>query len=973
MTEPVVLLQTDLVDSMQLADRLGDAAMAAVWTEHNRIARYLLRAWHGQEIDRSDGFLMRFDSVAAAAGYALECHRALAAMHEPLRMRAGIHVGPVRIHENAAEDVARGAKPFDVGGLSIPITSRIMSLAGAGQTLMSADARRALGASMRRVHSHGHWRLKGIEEPFELFEVGDQASPFVPPADAAKAYCVIRRGDLWVPRHEVRHSLPAERNAFIGRSEPLARLTERLQDGARLISILGPGGTGKTRIAQRFGWKWLGDFEGGVWFCDLSQATTRDGLISAVAQGLEVPLGTTPPIEQLAEAIAGRGACLVILDNFEQIMQYARETLGRWLDRAHQARFIVTTRTVLNLDGEEVLSLPQMSRHEGAALFVQRAKASRRDFDLADGEAPRLDSLIGLLDGLPLAIELAAARVRIMSIDALADRMKERFSLLATNAGRTDRHATLRATLDWSWDLLSPAEKTALAQAAVFEGGFGMAAFERVVDLAAVPGAPEAIDVLQSLVDKSWVQQSSASRFGLLQSVQEYAAERLALDGGVPGSGAQATLEAQRRHWRFHAQRSQQQATAGGWIDLDNFVQACRRATACGEATSAASALENTWRVLKLCGPYEAIVPLAQGVRAMPDLAADGGALVEFVLGSALLMLGRVAEAERCLRLGLSRAEEAGLPHHLALLLCQLGEMEIAAGRNADAQCHLDRALALCDAHADSALHCAVLNALGNLHHNAGDLEQARLRYARALEMARQRNDLRWEGGLLGNLGLMNHGLGRSAEARDDYEQALALVRRTGERRWEANIRCNLGLLCSDLGQAGEAREHLQQALSSARLLGHRKLEYTVLCNLGIVAEGQRQLDQARAEYRAAIDIAVATDDRRSQGQACGYLGLLEGRAGHAQASHDALAKAVSLLTESDDQWNLGLLHCGAVEVALGCDRIDAARDAVQRAEAAWIASGTPRESPLRIAIDRVAGLVREHRTGDAMTSARAG
>ena len=212
-----------------------------------------------------------------------------------------------------------------------------MSIAMGGQILLSSDARQGLNEEWLRVQSHGHWRVKGLDEPIELFEIGRAEEPFLPPPDADKAYRVVLQDELWVPVREVRHSLPAERDAFVGRAQALADLSRRIQSGVRLVSVLGMGGTGKTRLVTRYGRNWLGEFPGGAWFCDLAAARSLDGVVNAVAQGLDVPLGRDEPVVQLGHAIAGRGRCLVILDNFEQVARHAEQTLGRWLDRAGEA------------------------------------------------------------------------------------------------------------------------------------------------------------------------------------------------------------------------------------------------------------------------------------------------------------------------------------------------------------------------------------------------------------------------------------------------------------------------------------------------------------------------------------------------------------------------------------------------------------------------------------------------------------
>jgi predicted ATPase len=207
------------------------------------------------------------------------------------------------------------------------------------------------------------------------------------------------------------------------------------------VTRSGLGGIGKTRLALRFAWVWRGDYPGGTWFCDLASARSVDGIVHAVARGLNVPLGRADPVQQLGAAISGRGECLVVLDNFEQVAAHAEATLGTWLERAPLARFVVTSRELLGIAGEQVLALGPLPRDDAVTMFRIRARAAggAAAFDAVDEAA--LSPLVDLLDGFPLAIELAAARTRLLRPLALLQRMSDRFKLLVSRSGRIDSFA----------------------------------------------------------------------------------------------------------------------------------------------------------------------------------------------------------------------------------------------------------------------------------------------------------------------------------------------------------------------------------------------------------------------------------------------------------------------------------------------------------------------------------------------------
>lgn len=901
---PLALLLTDVVDSTRTNERVGDTAMARWWARHDAAARALMAQWRGREVGRTDGFLIVFESADDAAAFALAYHREIERIEPPMRARAGLHFGAVRLRRNAKADIERGATPFEVDGVALPVAARVMSAAMGGQTLLSGDAFAALTRpAAARARAHGHWRVKGIADPIEIVEIGDENAPLAPPPDSDKAYRVVRDGQTWISARDLPSHLPAERDRFIGRGEALREVAARVDRGARLVTLAGIGGIGKTRLALRYARGWLGDFDGGAWFCDLAAARGLDGVVHAVAQGLEVTLGRADPVRQLAGALAGRGHCLVVVDNFEQVVDFAEATLGAWLEAAPQAVFVVTSRTHVNIAGEQVLPIEPLTHDEAKAMFVERARAAGRPAAGDAAETASIGPLVDLLDRLPLAIELAASRARLMSPATLLRRMGERFDLLARHSRPHDRQATLRAALDWSWQLLSAAERSALVQLTVFDAGFTLDTAQAVLDTAGGIWAP---DLVQSLLEKSLLRTRSGERLDMLVTVQQYATER------GRAEAAAALGDAARRHWAHFAAFDERRALAERCVEADNLVTACRRATAAGDADAALDLLATTWFVLRATGPYRAAVELAKQVLDMPVLRADQRARALTVAGSAQTSLGRTDEARALLVRALAALPAACRARAEALLA--LGQLESIAGDAGQAAALLAEALALACNGDTASLHCRVLMALGALASESSRLEEARAYDEAALAIARGAGDRRREGLLLGNLGALHHQLGHQDAAAAAYEQAAALALQVGDRAGEGHQRSNLGLLRLEQGRLDEARRELAAAASIAAAMGHVRLQGVTQCNLGLAFEAEDRLEPALAAFEAAL--ATAGDDRRAQGQYRVYVGRTLLRLGRTAAADDCLAAAADLLAGGANSWAGCLLRCADAELA---------------------------------------------------------
>jgi tetratricopeptide (TPR) repeat protein len=516
----------------------------------------------------------------------------------------------------------------------------------------------------------------------------------------------------------------------------------------------------------------------------------------------------------------------------------------------------------------------------------------------------------------------------------------------------------LRAAFDWSWSLLGNADKAALAQLSVFEGGFTLRSAEAVLEQAADAQASWSLDSIQSLVDKSFVRQSGEHRFDLLGTVQEYAADHLSTADRYPGSGPQARAAAHQRHGAFFAGLSEKEAIADGCAEIDNLVAACRRAVARADAAIAVGTLENAWAALKLRGPFRAGADLAASLCAMHGLTPAQLARVERVAGNALDASGQPVEARSHIERALSLARAATDRRSEARALGDLGNLCRNEGRIDESLAHTRAGLELACELGERTLECALRNALGSLRYETGELEQARVEYEAALALARELGDRRWEGGTLGNLANLHVNLGRMDEGRADYEAGLAAAREIGHRQWEGNMLCNLGFLHLTQQRMDEARANFEAALVAAREMGHARLECIALGNLGIALDALGERPQAAARYEAALGVARRIGERRYEGQFLNYLGLLRARTGQLDEARRCLDSSETLLREVSDRISLGVLLCSRAETELLAGAPAAACSALGEARTIASEAGAGPESELGQALARVEKLL---------------
>ncbi len=710
-----------------------------------------------------------------------------------------------------------------------------------------------------------------------------------------------------------RSTLPSERDPFVGREADLDALERARIDGARVLTLVGPGGMGKTRLAIRFGGRTADGWPGGIWFCDLPEARDAEGIASAVAVALGVQLGRGNPIRQLGHAIAGRGPCLLVLDNFDQVVAYAPETVGAWRSQAPDAMFLVTSRERLGLEGERTHAVDPLSVDEAVELFTLRARGLRPGLEFAAEDTAVAREIVGLLDGIPLAIELAAARVRVMSLAQILEGVRKRFRLLAGGSGA--RHETLEVAIDGSWELLAPWERTAWAQCAVFEAGCTLEAASHVLDLSAFPAAPAIVDVVRSLVDKSlvrsWVPPMDAGesvpdvRFGMYVTLQEYARARLRADPA-------AERAAEERHGGFYAREGGDAAIAAVDRDptrrralereLENLVVACRRALARGDVATVASTYHAAWRVLKARGPLGTALALGNDVLADARVQGVGRASVAGSLAEAEWYAGRYDEACAHCTVSLAIAREFADPRLEARAAAFLGRSEFMLGKAEEAGAAFAIALAAARSVGDRPGLGAALNGQGMMLHELGRTEEARGDYEEALAIARDVGDRGMEAVTLVSLGILEHKRGRLDEAAMLFAAALAIHREAGNRRSEGIAHLNLGSVKTDQGRIDEAREHAEAALAIARAIGSRANEGIALAALGELFTEMGDTGEARVRFAQALVIAREIGDRRVEGILIGNLARVDEMLGEAADARAGYERALAIHREVGDR-----------------------------------------------------------------------
>jgi predicted ATPase/class 3 adenylate cyclase len=776
-TGTVSLFFSDIEGSTRLLERLGRDRYAEALEQHRGLLRAAFGRHNGYEVDcEGDSFSVAFQSAAEAAEAAREAQRALAGAEWPdgctLRVRMGLHSGEPLL-----------APPKYVG-LDVHRAARIMAAAHGGQVLLSQTTRDLLGDVV--VRDLGEHRLKDLTRPERIFQLGDGEFP---PLKSLN-----------------RTNLPIAAGPLLGRAAELAQIRQLFEQGARLLTLTGPGGSGKTRLALQAAAELVEEFPDGVFFVALAPLADAAAVAGVVAQALGLR-----PDDDLYSYLTSR-RLLVVLDNAEHLEGVERVVSELLVG---EVVALVTSRAPLHLSAEHEFPVEPLSDEAAAELFVLRAAAVGRSVvpDAIVGELCRR------LDNLPLAVELAAARAKLLAPPAILDRLDQALPFL-TGGPRDapERQRTLRATIEWSYELLSETERVALLRLAVFRGSFGLDAAE------AVAGAE--VDAIASLVDKSLLKPIGEERFLMLETLREFARERLDIAG--------ETAETALRHARWYQQRLLEFAPEREGPRTPELL-------AWYDAESA-----NTWAALDAL--------FGEDVDEALSLADE--------LGLYWIIRGEMKAGRDWLRAALHRD-----PHPTEArvrALARLGHMALQSGELSEAEEVSKQALELATTLQDELDVAKALHFLAATAYMQGEHERAVELGERAVSASERSGDESQLAQAEGGLSLPLTALGRFDAARQLLERNLAFYNRMGNSVNVAVAEINIAEIDLLQGNLASARKRSLRALETCERLGLDVYAATALAIIGAANVADDRLDEAVRMFGEALEAGVRAGDSRT-------------------------------------------------------------------------------------------------------------
>jgi len=808
----VTFLFTDIEGSTALAQKYPDA-MPALLARHNAILHQAARAHRGFVFQIiGDAFCVAFHNAGDGVNAALRAQRLLRDegwSPVPIRVRMGIHTGAAQFNEASKE------APY-AGYATLALTQRILSAGHGGQILLSqstSDLTRDQLPKDAQLVDMGERRLKDIQRPERLYQLS------VP--DLPSAFASLKTLESFP------HNLPTQLTAFIGREKEIAEI-KALLGSSRLVTLTGSGGTGKTRLSIEAGAQELAGFPDGVWMIELAPLSDPAQIIPALAQAFGLQESPFSPLASLvADYLRGK-ELLLILDNCEHLIAACARLADDLLHQCARLKILASSREALGIAGEMAYRTPSLADSESTSLFAERARAANPQFSLTDSNASSIAQICARLDGIPLAIELAAARTKLLSVDQIAARLDDRFKLL-TGGSRTalPRQQTLRALIDWSYDMLSEEERALLRRLSVFAGGWTFEAAEFVY------ANYDVLELLTQLVNKSLVvvdnDGSESTRYHLLETIRQYARDKL-FDAGE-------SSEARCIHGKYFLQMAE---TAEPLLDradsrkLISLLEDERGNVRVALEWTTEKDIESALRILSALqffwvrnGHHAQARILAEaaiaGAEALPPLEGEAAVHRKYLIARVLSTLTAVAMSQ-------------GDHQYAGEVSAKCESYARAIGNNG----LVARALAL---------RCAGRLAIG-------DTEGVEARSREALQCARESDDAFALGLSLGVASEYLMITGKDpAVARDYASQSTKILKEHGYQWAYALILLVMGMVAKYKGDFKLSRESLGNVLPLFREMGDIQRVTMIQSEFGHMDRYEGHIDKAEQAYRETIPV----------------------------------------------------------------------------------------------------------------------
>ncbi len=872
----VTLLFTDIEGSTHLLQQMGES-YANILAEHHQLLRTAFRGHHGHEVDtQGDSFFVAFTRATYAVAAAADAQRALASHSWPegiaVRVRMGLHTGePERFSENYV-------------GLDVHHAARIMSAAHGGQVLLSQTTRDLVqhdlpeGVSLQDLGEH---RLKDLQRPSCLYQlvIMDLPANFPP----------LKTLDVCF------NNLPVQFTPLIGREQEIAAVQNLLlREDVRLVTLTGPGGTGKTRLGLQVVAELSDLFADGVYFVNLAPISDAEFVVPTVAQtlGLREVAGQSLP-ERLQEELQQKQV-LLVLDNFEQVVSAAPQLVDL-LATCPKLKVLVMSREVLHVRAEHEFAVPPLavpdpihlpelgvlSHYAAVALFTQQAQAVKSDFQVTAGNAQAIAEICVRLDGLPLAIELASARVKLFPPQALLARLDQRLHILTSGARDAPvRQQSLRNTIAWSYDLLNAQEQRLFRQLSVFVGGCTLQAIEAVcATLDKSIGVGRVLDGVASLIDKSLLQQREQEgeepRFLLLETIREYGLEALEASGE-----AEATRQAHAAYYLRLAQEAEpelvgpQQAL---WLERleqehDNLRAALEWALeevtdeeAKGRrelALHLSAALKPFW---VMHGHYrEARTFLERALTGSEGESASLRVRVLQATADIAVWQGDYDRSEVLAQQSLALCRELGDTRGIANSIPLLEDVAYTRGKTGEALALAEERVRLLRQIGEPGEVAHALFGLADQVSTQGEYARGQSLFEEALQLFRKAGNDLWVGATLirSAFYLWWSASGDVATVRQRLQQGQALIARVGDRNWIAHSSGHAALIVLAEGETARAYDLAQESLAIYQEMGLRWYIAVTLYVLGRVEAQQGDLRAARSRYMESLALARELDHK---------------------------------------------------------------------------------------------------------------